>query len=140
MAKQTPEGRVKAAVKLAMAPYGVYYFMPVSNGMGVMGAPDILACLNGRFIAIEVKAGKNKPTALQIRALQSIHDAGGLALVINDTNLDYLKECLYAPRQARSNFYLHCTASTREFCRLEAPQAGAAQAHALRAEDKPAVA
>jgi hypothetical protein len=136
----TPESLVKAKAHAALKAAGAYAVNYIGGQYAANGTPDILACLNGRFIAIEVKAGKNKPTALQIRALQSIHDAGGLALVINDTNLDYLKECLNAPRQARSNFYLHCTASTREFCRLEAPQAGAAQAHALRPEDKPAVA
>lgn len=125
MAKQTPEGRVKAVIKLALATRGAYFFMPVSNGMGVMGTPDILACVWGRFVAIEAKAGTNKPTALQIRSLQRIHEAGGLALVINESNLDYLKECLHDIQNARSNHHLHCTASTRAFLTGgQAPEAG----------------
>jgi hypothetical protein len=49
-------------------------------------------CYRGAFAAIECKAGKNKPTALQEAAMQRIRDAGGLALVIDETNVDQLKE------------------------------------------------
>ena len=84
MAKQTPEGRVKAAAKKLLEAHGAYFFMPVSNGMGSHGIPDILACLNGRFIAIEAKAGKNKPTALQEQNILRIRHAGGVALVVNE--------------------------------------------------------
>jgi hypothetical protein len=30
----TPEGRVKAAVKKLLTKHGVYFYMPVQNGMG----------------------------------------------------------------------------------------------------------
>jgi hypothetical protein len=49
-------------------------------------------CYRGAFAAIECKAGGNKPTALQEAAMQRIRDAGGLALVIDETNVDQLKE------------------------------------------------
>ena len=106
MAKQTPEGRVKAAAKKLLEAHGAYFFMPVSNGMGSHGIPDILACLNGRFIAIEAKAGKNKPTDLQTLNLKRIDEAGGLALVINEENLIVLEVMLNDPRLARSNYKL----------------------------------
>jgi len=80
----TPESRVKARVKAILSEYGAWYFMPVSNGMGRHGIPDILACLNGRFIAVECKAGKGKTTALQDRELAHIEAAGGVALVVTD--------------------------------------------------------
>ncbi len=41
-------------------------------------------------VSIETKAGNNKPTALQERELKQIRDAGGVAFVINETNLDEL--------------------------------------------------
>jgi hypothetical protein len=107
MAKQTPEGRVKAVVKKMLEERGAYFFLPVSNGMGAMGIPDILACLQGRFIGIEAKAGKNKPTDLQTLNLKRIHDAGGLAMVVNETNLSVLEVMLDDPIHARSNYSLH---------------------------------
>lgn len=102
----TPEGKVKAACRKLLDAAGAYYFFPVSNGMGSMGVPDVICVLNGRFIGIECKAGKGKPTALQLRALKRIHEAGGLALIINETNVDYLQACLAHPRAADSNYYL----------------------------------
>jgi hypothetical protein len=105
MAKQTPEGRVKAAIKKMLEERGAYFFLPVSNGMGAMGIPDILACLHGRFIGIEAKAGKNKPTDLQTLNLKRIDAAGGLALVINEGNLPLLEDILDGPHP-RSNYHL----------------------------------
>lgn len=80
----TPEGRVKTAVKKLLVQEGVYYFMPVSNGMGRHGIPDIICCVNGCFLAIECKAGKGKVTALQEREMQHIAQTGGLALLVTD--------------------------------------------------------
>lgn len=80
----TPEAKVKAAVKKALAAAGVYYFMPPANGYGRSGIPDIICCVNGFFLAIECKAGKGKTTALQDREIALIKEANGLALVIYD--------------------------------------------------------
>lgn len=82
----TPEGRVKEKVKKLLKERGIYYYMPVSNGMGRVGAPDILACWDGRFLAIETKApGKrNNTTPNQKRELKGIADANGIALVVDD--------------------------------------------------------
>jgi Holliday junction resolvase len=68
----------------------VYYFFPATHGFGRSGVPDIVACVNGHFLAIECKAGKNKPTALQIREIENIRLAGGVAVVANEENWDML--------------------------------------------------
>jgi len=93
MAK-TPEGRVKASVKKELDAVEAYYAMPVSNGMGRHGILDFLVCHRGRFIVIEAKAGKGKTTALQKHEIDKIVRAGGIALVINEHNLDELREIL----------------------------------------------
>jgi len=82
----TPEGKVKAAVKKLLKQHKVYYYMPVQNGMGVVGIPDIIACWDGRFLAIETKApGKKKnTTANQDMQLMLIDEAGGIAMVVDD--------------------------------------------------------
>lgn len=113
----TPESKVKAKVHAALKAAGAYAVNYIGGQYAANGTPDILACLHGRFVAIEAKAGKNKPTALQILALRKIDAAGGLALVINESNLDYLKECLNDIQTAESNFHLHCTASTKALIR-----------------------
>jgi len=82
----TPEGKVKRKVKEYLQSIGAWYYMPVSNGMGRVGCPDILVCYKGLFMAFETKApGKIKNvTANQERELADIQSAYGLALVVDD--------------------------------------------------------
>lgn len=66
--------------------------IPIDNGDGtrrvLRGAPagtaDIIACYRGRFIAIECKIGRNKPTPLQVDFLERVSDAAGWAIVAYD--------------------------------------------------------
>lgn len=93
---RTPEAAVKAAVRKVLDRLGIYHFMPPGMGLGRSGIPDIIGCKNGKFIAIECKAGKGKPTALQERELIAICNAGGFTFVVNETCLDELEERLLA--------------------------------------------
>ena len=90
----TPEKKVKdKCVKLLKA-YDVYYFFPATHGYGRSGVPDIICCIAGKFVAIECKAGDNKPTALQEKEMADIRKQGGLAVVINESNLTLLENLL----------------------------------------------
>jgi hypothetical protein len=91
---QTPEKKVKdKCVKLLKA-HDVYYFFPATHGFGRSGVPDIICCVNGRFLAVECKAGENKPTALQEKEMADIRKQGGIAIVINEDNLTMLGSIL----------------------------------------------
>lgn len=100
---QTPEGRLKAAVKKELKRRGVWYFMPMQNGMGVVGIPDFICCAQGWFFAIETKApGKLTQTpgmvvrrgpvgempvavtANQRNVIGCIRDAGGTAIAVDN--------------------------------------------------------
>ncbi len=82
----TPEGKVKDAVKKFLKSRGVWCFMPMQSGFGVVGIPDFICCWKGRFIAIETKApGKVKNvTPNQAQRICEINAAGGVAIVIDD--------------------------------------------------------
>ena len=91
MAKPTPESKVKKKLIDYLKSLGsdCFYYMPVQNGMGQSGIPDILCCIKGRMVAIECKATrKNDPTALQAFALDRIQKAGGVAWVVDDENVE----------------------------------------------------
>lgn len=90
----TPEGKVKAKIKKVLKDNDIYYVMPATGGYGNSGAPDFLICLNGKFVGFETKANGNKPTALQQMNLDKIEDCGGLALVVNESNVDKICEYL----------------------------------------------
>jgi pantoate kinase len=84
----TPEAKVKAKIKAILKAYKAYYAMPIGTGYGNSGVPDFLVCLNGEFLAIEAKAGRGVPTALQEKNMREIKEAGGRALVINEESLE----------------------------------------------------
>ena len=84
----TPEAKVKKKVAEQLKKMGAYYFYAFTGGYGSSGVPDIIGCYRGYFFAIECKAGKNKPTALQEKQLREIVKAGGEAIVINEENVD----------------------------------------------------
>lgn len=90
----TPEKLVKQKVVKLLKAQGVYYFSPMTHGFGRSGVPDIICCIDGKFLGIECKAGSNKPTALQEKEMQAIRDAGGRAVVINEHNLTVLGNLL----------------------------------------------
>lgn len=90
----TPEAKVKQRIKDILKELECYSFSPIGGAYSSRGVPDIIGCLNGVFFGIEAKAGKGKTTALQDRELQRIKDAGGIALVVNEENLDSLKMTL----------------------------------------------
>jgi hypothetical protein len=56
-------------------------FRKHSNPFAINGVSDILAIQNGRFIAVEVKSEKGKPTADQIKFIEKINSNGGIAII-----------------------------------------------------------
>jgi Holliday junction resolvase len=85
----TPESKVKKKVYELFDEYGSnsYRITPTTGGYGSSGAPDIVVCFFGNYIGVECKAGKGKPTALQMKNLQNIVKAGGYAYIVNERSV-----------------------------------------------------
>lgn len=90
----TPEGKLKKEVKAYLKKKGAWFYMPVQNGMGEVGIPDIVGCYRGLFFAIETKAPTKvrvrtdeqlwaKATPNQQNKIRAIQDAEGQALVVD---------------------------------------------------------
>lgn len=86
----TPEALVKKQIRKILDAEGVYYAMPIGTGFGNSGVPDFLCCVNGKFVAIEAKAGNGKTTALQDAHIIRIQECKGVAMIINEKNIDML--------------------------------------------------
>lgn len=84
----TPEAKVKKKVVDVLKKNGAYYFFPATGGYGRSGVPDIVSCYRGVFVAIECKAGTNKPTPLQQAEMGKIKQAQGFVLVVNEDNIN----------------------------------------------------
>jgi hypothetical protein len=84
----TPEGKIKVEIKkylLAQYPKALTYF-PVANKFSTIGASDILVCINGKFIALEVKTQTNHATKLQELFIERVIAAGGVAGVVRSVD------------------------------------------------------
>lgn len=77
----TPEGKIKQKIKALLTRHKVYYFMPVGWQFGRQGIPDIICCIGGRMVAIEVKADGGKVSPAQEMEIARINKCGGLAFV-----------------------------------------------------------
>lgn len=98
----TPEKKVKDKVKKLLEEYDAYYFMPATGGYGKSGVPDLVACIQGRFIGIECKANGGIPTALQTKNLTSIMNTGGFAILVDEGGIDTFKSILEQIRDTKS--------------------------------------
>jgi hypothetical protein len=81
----TPESKVKAKVDKMLNQLGVWFFSPQAGPFGRAGIPDRIACVNGHFVGIEVKAdASKKPTKLQLDCMAKIEASGGKCFVVCD--------------------------------------------------------
>lgn len=84
------EKRFENAVKDLLKSYGCWFLKYWGGGeFTKAGVPDILACVNGKFLGIEVKAPKGKPSELQLYNLRKIDESGGYGILLypKDFNL-----------------------------------------------------
>ena len=90
MKEKSFENKIKRYLKER----GCYRVKYHGNYYSENGTPDILACVNGYFLAIEVKADNGKPTPLQLVKIDDIHKAGGFAYVVYPSGWEKLKDII----------------------------------------------
>lgn len=78
------ESKISRAILTALRQEGAFAFKVHGGPMMMVGLPDIIACVDGRFVAFETKVpAKRKNVSV---AQQRIHDlirrAGGVAVVV----------------------------------------------------------
>lgn len=63
--------------------------------VGIRGSPDFLMCVNGHFVAMELKkSDKEEPAALQTWNLNCVTNAGGISVVCYPENWAAVWQCL----------------------------------------------
>ena len=73
---------VKAIMKYLKSVPRCFCWKEHGGMYGTAGIPDIIACINGRYVAFEVKTETGKLTKLQEITLQKIRDAKGQAFKV----------------------------------------------------------
>lgn len=87
-AEKTFENKVKKFLESQ----GAWHVKFFANSYTKSGIPDILACVNGYFVGIEVKAQNGKPSELQLYNVNKIREAGGFAMVLYPSGFAKFKE------------------------------------------------
>lgn len=84
------EGKIRAFLRMRSASWHVKYW---GGGLHTTsGVPDILACVQGVFLAVEVKADHGRPSMLQLKQLESIHRSCGRAVLLYPKDFDGFKK------------------------------------------------
>lgn len=78
-------------IKQYLKDHDCYFVKYFANRMTKVGVPDILACVNGSFLGIEVKSSTGKPSELQIYNVKTINECGGYAVIVAPEQWEFLK-------------------------------------------------
>ena len=90
-AEKNFENRIKKFLKEE----GCYFVKYFGCAFTQAGVPDILACVNGHFVAIEVKAENGATSYLQDHNVAKIKEAGGVAVVVKPSDFEKLKTLIW---------------------------------------------
>ena len=82
------ENKIKSYLKSI----GAYFIKTHGDRFSKVGTPDILACVNGHFVAVEVKAENGKPSELQLYHIEQIQKAGGYAIILYPKDFEKFKK------------------------------------------------
>lgn len=79
-----PEARISSAILLALKLRGVFAFKVHGGPNQMAGLPDILACVEGQYVGLEVKTPtkRSNTSARQEYVHELITNAGGVAEVV----------------------------------------------------------
>lgn len=55
------------------------------------GIPDLIICLKGEFIAVELKNEEGKPSPLQLYNIDKIKQSGGQAFILRPSQFENFK-------------------------------------------------
>ena len=86
-------------IKKYLESQGGWFVKYFANRMTKSGIPDILACVNGYFVAIEVKAENGHPSDLQIYHRYHIREAGGIAIILYPDQFEAFKALILLLKQ-----------------------------------------
>ncbi len=69
----------------------IYYVKVWGGGFQRAGIPDLLCCIRGKFVALELKTEKGTPTVLQKYNIFKIQESGGFARILRPSEFAKFK-------------------------------------------------
>ena len=103
----TPETKFKNEVQKWLISQGIYqagtpkqkmiipikgWFVKIwGGGMQKEGIPDILLCVNGIFISLELKSATGRPSELQKKNTAMVNESGGVGVILYPDGFESFK-------------------------------------------------
>lgn len=81
-----------------------WYVKFFANSYTKKGIPDLLCCVNGHFVAIEVKAANGKPSELQEWNIQKIKDARGIGIILYPKDFNKFKQLVQTLKRSDKDY------------------------------------
>lgn len=94
-----PETRIQRAIQRWLKEQGVFVFKVHGSEFMPAGLPDLICCVRGRFIGIEVKTPDGTVSSRQAYMHRVIEEAGGTVIVA--TCVEDVRACLEASQDRR---------------------------------------
>lgn len=82
MKEKEIENKIKAYLKSK----DIFYFKEHGGAYGTAGIPDLICCVKGKFVGLEVKTSTGKVSALQEVMLRRIRKANGIAEIVRSVD------------------------------------------------------
>lgn len=76
-----PETRIQRGIQAWLKAEGVFVFKVHGSEFMPAGLPDLVCCVKGRFVGIEVKTPDGEVSAIQSFRHRAIREAGGTVIV-----------------------------------------------------------
>lgn len=80
----TPEGRIQQAIQKRLGQLGVFVFKVHGSALMPAGLPDLICCVEGMFLGLEVKTPQTKRDVSRVQQYMhgKIELAGGKVFVV----------------------------------------------------------
>lgn len=88
------EKQFENQVKKFLKDNDIWYFKVWGGGFQKSGVPDLICCVNGHFVAIEVKGPNGKPSELQKYNIRKINESNGIGLILYPNQFEEFKELI----------------------------------------------
>ena len=85
------EKQLENKIKKFLKSHNIWFTKIWGGGYQKAGIPDILACVNGYFVAIEIKGNSGKPTELQKYNIKKINESNGVGIILYPKDFERFK-------------------------------------------------
>lgn len=86
------ESTFQAKLKKFFSDSGGYVVKFNASGISKVGVPDLLVCLNGNFVGVEVKKEDGRISDIQQWNIEEIRKSGGYAFCIKPSDFEEMKK------------------------------------------------